>query len=80
MERDSIPNITSFMIRFVEEGTTNSAGEPIYRGSIRHIQTDHEMVFTRWQDALEFMERYVPIADLSKDSRSTTLENGTESR
>jgi hypothetical protein len=65
MENKQYPNITSFMIRFIEEGSTNDAGEPVYRGSIRHIQSDRELAFTCWQDALRFIEQYVPIQDVT---------------
>jgi hypothetical protein len=70
MENKLYPNITSFMIRFVEEGSTNSAGEPILRGSIRHIQTDKEIVFTSWQDALSFIKSYVSIEALPGNAKS----------
>jgi hypothetical protein len=69
MVDDSFPNITSFMIRFIEEGPTDSAGEPVYRGFIRHIQTDKEIVFTRWQDAMTFMEKYVSIERISNHGK-----------
>lgn len=32
-----------------------------YRGSIRHIQSDEELNFYVWEDAVEFIRRYVPL-------------------
>lgn len=58
------PLISSFVIRFV----TNEVQETIedtpqhpFRGSIRHIQSDEEINFHVWQDAVEFIRRYVPL-------------------
>lgn len=55
------PTITSFIIRFIHPDLSSRPGEQEFRGAIRHIQTDEEISFTRWEDALEFMKRYVPI-------------------
>jgi hypothetical protein len=41
--------------------------QPPYRGSIRHIQSDEEMNFHLWGDAVEFIRRYVPL-DIEKGS------------
>ncbi len=56
------PTISSFVIRFVVNEL--AAGErelPTYHGSIRHVQSDETLNFSVWQDAVEFMERYVPL-------------------
>jgi hypothetical protein len=56
--------ITSFVIRFVlNEAQDDQADtlQPSYRGSIRHVQSDEEMNFLVWEDAVEFIRRYVPI-------------------
>ena len=56
------PNISSFVIRFVVSGSTSSAQEqPVYRGAIRHIQSDEELNFNRWEEAVTFIRRYVPL-------------------
>lgn len=63
------PTITSFVIRFVlEEAAEESAGggdrTPVfapYRGSIRHVQSDAALQFHVWQEAVEFIRRYVPL-------------------
>lgn len=58
------PLISSFIIRFVlneaQEVAENSTQHP-YRGSIRHIQSDEELNFHLWEDAVEFIRRYVPL-------------------
>jgi hypothetical protein len=58
------PLISSFIIRFVlneaQEGVENSAPHP-YRGSIRHIQSEEELNFHLWEEAVEFIRRYVPL-------------------
>jgi len=58
------PLICSFVIRFVineaQEAVEDSTQQP-YRGSIRHIQSDEELNFHLWEDAVEFIRRYVPI-------------------
>lgn len=71
------PLISSFVIRFVMNeaqndsvdgtlqpalsGNQDSAQHPPYRGSIRHIQSDEELNFHLWEDAVEFIRRYVPL-------------------
>jgi hypothetical protein len=69
MQDSSFPNITSFMIRFVQEESSNKEGEPVYRGLIRHIQSEKEIVFTRWQDAMSFMEQFVSIEGTSRSKK-----------
>ncbi len=60
MDNRSSPEISSFVLRFVHEKPAKSAEAPIFRGSIRHIQSDQELAFTRWTDALDFMRQFVP--------------------
>lgn len=59
------PSITSFVIRFVHEGLETSvlpSNPPrAQRGSIRHIQSDREIAFTHWQEALEFIQSYIAL-------------------
>lgn len=58
------PIISSFVIRFVmneaQDEPTDTEQHP-YRGSIRHIQSDEELNFHVWEDAVEFIRRYVPL-------------------
>lgn len=63
------PLISSFIIRFVQneaqDAVEDSAQHP-YRGSIRHIQSDEEINFHLWDEAVEFIRRYVPL-EVKKD-------------
>lgn len=64
MKSDAAPTIYSFIIRFVVEDGSPAEGEPpAYHGAIRHIQSAEEMNFSEWQEAVEFMRRFVPIED-----------------
>lgn len=60
---DKTPTISSFIIRFVEESPP-TAQSP-YRGAIRHIQTDEEISFTQWADAILFIEQFVPLEKIN---------------
>ncbi len=61
MNYDTQPEICSFVIRFVREPMEESTETHLYRGAIRHVQTDEEVVFTQWQDAVNFIHQYIPI-------------------
>ena len=60
MDKHSSPQISSFVLRFVQEEPEKLSTRPNYRGSVRHIQTDQEYAFTRWIDALNFMRQFIP--------------------
>jgi hypothetical protein len=55
------PTISSFVIRFVLNEVQDEPSQPSYRGSIRHIQSDEEMNFHLWEEAVAFIRRYVPL-------------------
>ena len=55
------PNISSFVIRFVVDSAAGGQIHPPYRGAIRHIQTDEEMHFSNWEEAVSFIRRFVPL-------------------
>ena len=58
------PTITSFVIRFVlapESEHPKDGSLPAYRGTIRHIQTEQELNFSSWQEAVAFIQRFVPL-------------------
>jgi len=56
------PVISSFVIRFIVEAPAQTQpDQPPYHGSIRHVQSDATFNFNVWQDAVEFIRRYVPI-------------------
>ena len=62
MESSASPSITSFVIRFVvEEPSRDKDEQSCYRGAIRHIQSEEEMNFNSWEDAVAFIQRYVPF-------------------
>jgi hypothetical protein len=74
MDNQPIPNITSFVIRFVhlEPNSSEGAAElqtPACRGSITHVQSNQEFSFTQWADAVAFMQRFVPIHVLVHEDR-----------
>jgi len=54
------PNISSFVIRFVIDSKVGQAPAS-YRGAIRHIQTDEELTFNRWEEVENFIRRFVPL-------------------
>ena len=55
------PNISSFVIRFVVDNAAGEQSHLPYRGAIRHIQTDEEMHFSNWEEAVSFIRRFVPL-------------------
>lgn len=63
MEPNTHLSITSFVIRFVidESSSIDKEAQPCYRGAIRHIQTDEELNFNTWKDAVAFIQRYVVL-------------------
>ncbi|HEU0293678.1 MAG TPA: hypothetical protein VFR47_13135 [Anaerolineales bacterium] len=66
------PLISSFVIRFVmneaqDDLVDGTQTQHPYRGSIRHIQSEEELNFHLWEDAVEFIRRYVPL-DIEKGS------------
>lgn len=71
METNTSPSITSFVIRFVmDNALPDNIAQPCYRGAIRHIQSDEEINFNNWEDAVTFIQRYVPLEN--KSGRSDT--------
>lgn len=73
MKPDITPTIHSFIIRFVVDDAAGQEGtQPAYRGAIRHIQNAEELNFNEWDEAMEFMRRFVPIETLNDKSNPTT--------
>jgi hypothetical protein len=60
MDNRSSPQISSFVLRFVQENPDTLADQRTIRGSVRHIQSDQEFSFTCWLDAIDFMSNFVP--------------------
>jgi len=64
MDINAPPSISSFVIRFViddNSGETPDLTHSLYRGAIRHIQSEEEIHFNSWEDAVAFIRRYVPL-------------------
>jgi hypothetical protein len=59
------PDITSFVIRFVHTPAAEEQTQAAYRGLIRHIQTNQEINFTHWSDAVAFIQNFVQLEDSS---------------
>lgn len=78
MDNRSSPEISSFVLRFVREEPARLAGQPTFRGSIRHIQSDQELAFTHWMDALHFMSQFLPGEIFHLPETSTQLSKGCE--
>ena len=71
METNISPSIKSFVIRFVvDETLSEKDSQPFYRGAIRHIQSDEEINFNNWEDAVTFIQRYVPLETKSDQGGS----------
>jgi hypothetical protein len=49
--------INSFMMRFIQEVEADSS----WRGVVRHVQSDEEARFTRIDEALRFIGRFVEV-------------------
>jgi hypothetical protein len=69
MDSHPSPNISSFVIRFVVDSAAGERSHPLYRGAIRHIQTDEELNFSNWEEAVNFIRRFVPL-ETEKDQSS----------
>jgi hypothetical protein len=61
MDNSQSPTISSFVIRFVHESPPIPGQAPAYRGTIHHVQTNQEIPFTHWEDAVAFIQRFVVI-------------------
>jgi hypothetical protein len=57
-------NISSFLLRFIDDSQSVEQAETAYRGVIRHIQSGDELSFTRWVDVENFIQQYFPVEDL----------------
>jgi hypothetical protein len=51
-------SITSFVVRFIHGGPPDNA---VLRGSILNVQTNEELAFLHWQEAVEFINRFVNL-------------------
>lgn len=58
-------SLASFVLRFVlDEPPSPEAMRslPRWHGVIQHVQTNEEMHFARWEEAVTFIEQYVNLA------------------
>jgi hypothetical protein len=53
--------IASFVLRFTQERTSDTESVTPWRAVIRHVQSDEEAHFTRMDEALTFIRRYVNL-------------------
>lgn len=66
----TFPTISSFVIRFVQsDAASTQTGSPprAMRGVIRHVQSDREIAFSRWQEALDFIQSFVTLEDTAAE-------------
>jgi hypothetical protein len=56
-------HLVSFVLRFVCEGLANLADKPAgeWHGVLRHVQSNTELHFTRWEDAVAFIAQHVEL-------------------
>jgi hypothetical protein len=62
-------NIASFVLRFVQETTTDANIDPTrtdWHGVIKHVQTNDERHFTCIADAITFIANYVTLDESVK--------------
>jgi hypothetical protein len=52
-------SITSFVVRFIHSGPPDNTA---LRGYILNVQTNEEHPFVRWEEAVEFIRRFVGLA------------------
>ena len=55
--------LTSFVVRFVHAAAPAAAPARAWHGLIRHVQSDAERYFTRWDEAVAFIAGYVRVDD-----------------
>ena len=53
--------LASFVVRFVYEAAPAAGPARDWHGVIRHVQSDAERYFTRWEEAVAFMAAYVQL-------------------
>ncbi len=54
--------VASFLIRFVFSTPVEGGAAVGWHGVVRHVQTNAERHFSRWEDAVAFMAGYVDLA------------------
>jgi hypothetical protein len=61
---DPETHLVSFVLRFVCDGPADPDCGPAagWHGVLRHVQTNTELHFTRWDEAVAFISRHVALA------------------
>ena len=72
------PLIFSFVIRIVEEQVPQHPAQ-VFRGMIRHIQSDQEISFTNWGDVETFITKFVPINKMYPVEGCSPMPDGSVS-
>jgi hypothetical protein len=74
-------HLVSFVLRFVYDRPTSEATSPATRwhGVVRHVQSNEELHFTRWADAVAFIERFAQL-DQPTDQLTSELTNSPTPR
>jgi hypothetical protein len=62
-------NVASFVLRFVQETSDASPDfdRTPWRGLIKHVQSNDELQFTSFADAIAFISGYVDLDDRPAD-------------
>ena len=66
---DDPVTITSFVIRFIQSGdesTSKWEARALCRGAIRHVQSNQEHNFTRWSEAVDFIQKFVALGESNR--------------
>ncbi len=66
------PDISSFVIRIIEEPSQKDTSAT-FRGVIRHVQSDQEISFINWSDVETFIQKFVPIHQMSQLNNNSRL-------
>ena len=66
--------VTSFILRFTQD---QQALDATWHGVIRHVQNNEEIRFTRIEDALAFMNTFVPL-DAAQEDAPVSVPDDTQ--
>lgn len=59
-------SITSFVVRFIHSGPPENTA---LRGSVLNVQTNEELAFLQWDEAVDFIRRFVNLPAEVEDER-----------
>jgi hypothetical protein len=60
MEDETYPKVISFVLRFVQDSTEAEARKN-YRGVIRHVQSNQEVIFSRWSEVETYIAHFIDL-------------------